>query len=265
MKKTLLRSVRLALGIIAALALPGCLQNETSVTLNKDGSGTVVEETFLGAQMLAMMPQFSQPGAPDPIKEMFSDEKAKDKAAQMGKGVEYVKTELVDENGKKGARVHYKFADINTLELNAGGVMDDLANQAPAPAKPKKEKQPLKFSYADGKLEILIPPTNYEELELPEEQQNPQMEAMMTQMMADMRFSISLTITDGVKDTNASFHDGDKITLMDVQMGKVFAQKDKLKNIAEKAKTDEAAAKKEFSKLDGVKFETNEKVVVEVN
>jgi hypothetical protein len=38
-----------ALGIIAALALPSYLQNETTITLNKDGSGTVVEESFLSA------------------------------------------------------------------------------------------------------------------------------------------------------------------------------------------------------------------------
>lgn len=49
-----------ALGILAALTLPCCLQNETMITLNKDGSGTVVEETFLGSKMLEMMTQFAQ-------------------------------------------------------------------------------------------------------------------------------------------------------------------------------------------------------------
>ena len=51
MKKLLLA----ATSALIALALPGCLQNETTIHLNKDGSGTLVEETKLGAQMLAYL------------------------------------------------------------------------------------------------------------------------------------------------------------------------------------------------------------------
>lgn len=143
--------MRWALGLLAALALPSCLQNETTVTLNKDGSGTVVEETFLGAKMLEMMTQFAQPGAPDPVAEMFSEDKAKAKIAKMGEGVE---------------------------------------------------------------------------------------------------------------STNATYTEGDTITLFDVQVGKMFAQKDELKKIGETSKTDMDAAKAAFAKLDGIKVETKRDVTV---
>ena len=42
---------------LAALALPSCLQQATTIHLNKDGSGTLVEETTLGAQASAMLEQ----------------------------------------------------------------------------------------------------------------------------------------------------------------------------------------------------------------
>ena len=79
MKKILLAMA----SAVTALVLPGCFQSETTIHLNKDGSGTLVEETRLGAQMLAMMDQMAaglgggEKAKADPVKQMFSDEKAR--------------------------------------------------------------------------------------------------------------------------------------------------------------------------------------------
>jgi hypothetical protein len=266
MRKKLMKTVKLVFGIAALLALPSCLQNETTITLNKDGSGTVVEETFLGEQMMAMMAQFAQPGAPDPMAEMFSEDKAKGKVAKMGEGVEYVKTEMIDKDGRKGARIHYKFADINKLQVSPGDVVDDMNQEGEAPAEEKDKEDMVRFSYADGKLKVITPPTDFEEMKMDdgEEADNPQMEEMMKKMMADMSIKLNLKIADGIESTTASYVEGDTITLIDVQVGKMFAQKDKLKAIAETAKTDQAAAKEAFKKLDGVKMETEENVTVTI-
>lgn len=256
--------MKLALGLVAALALPSCLQNETTVTLNKDGSGTVVEETFLGAKMLEMMTQFAQPGQPDPVAEMFSEEKAKAKIAKMGEGVEYVKTEMIDADGKKGARTHYKFADINKLKVSPSGAVDDMNKDAPGEEEKEDEKEKtVSFSYADGKLKVVTPPTDFKDMDMGGEgAENPEMEAMMTEMMADMRLTLKLKAPGGIESSNATFTEGDTVTLFDVQVGKMFAQKDELKKIGETAKTDKEAAKAAFSKLDGIKIETKEDVTV---
>ncbi len=82
---------------LIALVLPGCLQSETTIHLNKDGSGTLVEQTTLGAQMMAMLDQMAAIGGDegkDPMAEMFSAEKAKAKAATLGDGVTFEKVEL---------------------------------------------------------------------------------------------------------------------------------------------------------------------------
>lgn len=264
MKNTYKRTMRWALGLLAALALPSCLQNETTVTLNKDGSGTVVEETYLGAKMLEMMTQFAQPGQPDPVAEMFSEEKAKAKTARMGEGVEYVKTEMIDKDGKKGARIHYKFADINKLKVSPSGAVDDMNQQAPDDEEKEEEKETVSFSYADGKLKVITPPADFEDMQMGDEEggENPEMEAMMKEMMADMRLTLKLKIADGIESTNATYTEGDTVTLFDVQVGKMFAQKDEMKKIAETAKTDMDAAKAAFAKLDGIKVETKEDVTI---
>lgn len=249
------------------MALPSCLQNETTITLNKDGSGTVVEETILGDQMLAMMTQFAQPGAPDPIAEMFSEEKAKGKTAKMGEGVEYVKTEMINNDGKKGARVHYKFADINKLSVSPGEVVEDMNQDGEETAeKEVKKDDAVRFAYADGKLKLILPPTDFDEMAMDDEEgaDNPQMEEMMKKMMADMRITMKLKAADGIASTNATHAEGDTITLLDVEVGKMFAQKEKLKEIAKTAKTDKEAAKAAIAKLDGMKVETKEEVTVTI-
>ena len=256
--------MKLALGLVAALALPSCLQNETTVTLNKDGSGTVVEETYLGAKMLEMMTQFAQPGQPDPVAEMFSEEKAKAKTTKMGEGVEYVKTEMIDEDGKKGARAHYKFADINKLKVSPSGAVDDMnIDAADTEKKEDKKEKAVSFSYADGKLKVLTPTIDYKDMDVGGDgAENPEMQAMMTEMMADMRLTLKLNVAGGIESSNATYTEGDTVTLFDVQVGKMAEQKDDLKKIGETAKTDKEAAKAAFSKLDGIKIETKEDVTV---
>ena len=258
MKRIILKQIKYALGLIAALALPSCLQNETTISLNKDGSGTIVDETTLGAQMVQMMAQASKPGQADPLAEMFSEAKAKEKAKKFGKGVEYVKTEMIDKDGKKGARVHFKFADINKISVNPGDAMSDMKG----PDGAADEKDSVKFAYSNGKLKIIVPPADFEDMSMDDAGGNPGQEAMMMQMMADMRLAIKLVIPSGIAKSNASHVDGNAITLFDVQVGKMLAQKEKLKKVSETAKTDIDAAKAAFAKIDGVKVETNEDVTV---
>lgn len=261
MKSSLRKYLKLSLALCLALFASSCLQTETTVNLNKDGSGTIVEQTILGAQMLEMMGQFAQPGQPDPIQEMFSEEKSKAKTAKMGEGVEFVKVEMINEGGKKGGRVHYKFADINKLNLNPAGGLEAMNDGEEEPVDPKDL---VKFKYADGKLTLVTPPTKFDEMnmDMGEGQDNPEAEAMAKQMMGDMRMTLKLNFPGGIEKTDASHVEGNTVTIMDVQVGKMLDQKAAIKKIAETAKTDEAAAKEAFGKLDGLKMEMKKDVTI---
>jgi hypothetical protein len=172
-----------------------------------------------------------------------------------------VKTEIIDKDGKKGAIVHYKFADINKLKVSPSGAVDNMTEQADE--QDEKKDESVSFSYADGKLKVITPPTDFEDMNMGDEgAENPEMETMMKEMMADMRLTLKLKIADGIASTNATHTEGDTITLFDVEVGKMFAQKAELKKIGETGKTDKEAAKAAFSKLDGIKIETKEDVTV---
>ena len=264
MKRNPFTYLKFALGLLLAMALPSCLQNETTITLNKDGSGMLVEETYLTTAMLEMSAQYAEPGAPDPVASMFTEDKAKEKAAKIGEGVEFVKMEMIEKDGMKGARSEYKFADISKITINPGSAMENLGDNAPKQR--DSDKDTMKFQFADGELTIIIPTTDFKDMAMDDEEQgqNPQMEEMMKKMMANMRLSIKLKAANGIESTNATYVDGDTITLFDVQVDKMLDQKDRLKAISETAKTDKDAAIVEFKKVDGMKVETEEKVSVKL-
>jgi type IV secretory pathway VirB10-like protein len=254
-----------------ALALPSCLQNETTVHLNKDGSGTVVEKTTIGAQMQTMLQQFAQfgggdVGAKDPVAEMFSPEKGKAKAASMGEGVSFERSEPIEVGQNRGAITTYRFADINKLAISPTDAVKSaspMADQMP----PTPKGRPVTFNYAAGKLTIntpAAPEPQAEDSGAPDLEENPQMEQMMKEMLGDMKMSLKLVVESGIAETDATHRDGNTILLADLEMGKVLANPEALKKMTAAGKNDPAASFEALRGIEGVKFESKEQVTVQV-
>ena len=270
MKRILLATA----SVVIATILPGCLQSETTIHLNKDGSGTLVEQTTLGAQMLAMMEQMSALGgadakAKDPVAEMFSPEKAKARAATLGEGVTFEKSEPVAVGGNKGARTTFKFADINKLKIAPGEGMKDISPMgAEAPATAKAE--PVAFKFADGTLTIGMPTPEKPEADkepkpdAPSPEENPQMEAMMKQMLGDMKMSFKIVIEPGIAESDATNQDGNTITLMDMEMAKLLEKPETMKKLKAADQQNPEATMELLKGLDGVKMETKKQVTVKL-
>ncbi len=134
----------------------------------------------------------------DPLKEMFSEEKAKTRATTLGEGVTFDKIEMVNADGTKGARTTYRFKDINTLKIATD---DGMKNMSPAgrEAAPVGQKSvPIVFSYAAEKLNIKMPDAKPAaapkapaagEFGMPD-MNSPEAQAMMKQMFTDMKMSL---------------------------------------------------------------------------
>ena len=272
MKKTLLTLA----SALACLILPSCFQSETTVHLNKDGSGTLVEETRFGAQMLGMLDQMSALGGEnakqDPVKQMFSEEKAKARAAELGEGVTFEKSEPVDANGAKGARVTYRFKDINQLKVSTGDGMKNMSPMGNAGTPAAKQQPPVIFNYAGGKLTIKMPEPD--KAEVPEspaaenmdkpDMNSPEAQAMMKQMLGDMKMSLKVIIEPGIASTDATHHDGNTITLVEMEMGKLMEKADTFEKLGKVDQKDPAAAMEALKGIEGVKFETKQEVTVTV-
>lgn len=275
--KTMKKLLLILAATLTSLVLPGCFQSETTIHLNKDGSGTIVEETLLGTQMLEMIDQMAglggQDNKKDPLKTMFSEEKAKTRATELGEGVTFEKCKIIDANGAKGARVTYTFKDINKLTPSFGDNMKKMSPMGEAHAGAAKKPKPVAFAYAGGKLTIKMPqpdPKDAPEIpaaEVPDkpDMNNPEAEAMMKQMLGDMKMSLKVVIEPGVAETNASHQNGNTITLFDMNMGKLLENADTLKKLGKIDKNNPAAAMEALKGIEGLKCETQQEVTVKVN
>jgi hypothetical protein len=283
--------IRLVASVAALFTLSGCFQSETTVHVKADGSGTVVEETMLGAQASAMlggmggmMPAPDGKPAKNPLDEMFSEEKAKKKASEMGEGVTFVKLENLDKDGKKGARITYAFEDINKLKLGLDSGSDTMegmgdgmpGNEADKGKKAEKKGDPVRFKFKNGKLTILMPkPDEEAKLEKPEGapdatdltdemNKDPQAEAMAKAMFADMKMSVRVVVESGIKKTDATHVDGNTITLMEMNFGEIMQNEKGMKVLDQlEGKNPEEIAEL-LKGVEGVKIETKEKIKVQM-
>ena len=273
------RLLLLTVSALAALALPGCLQNETTVHLKKDGSGTVVEKTTFGGQVVAMLEQMSAMGgedAKDPFADMFSEEKAKARAATMGEGVTFEKAEAIKAAGSKGAVITYRFEDINKLRVAAGDGMKEMGSMAGADeATTEKANRPVTFTYADGSLNIIMPepdkiaadvkPEDADAAKADLDAMGDQEKAMMKQMLGDMKITFQVVIDSGIEETDASLRDGNTITLMSMEMGKLLENPESFKKLQSMDQNADPSTTMEALKgIDGVKMETKPKITVKV-
>lgn len=259
------------------LVLTGCFEVETNIKLKKNGSGTM-EETVLFSQMMMMqMAQMGQAfgGEEEETNEnpMYDVEKLKAEAADKGEGVTYASSEAVERNGKSGYKVIYNFKDINTLKYS-----NDPSKKMNMPTMGMDEEPEefVRFQYKKGELIINFPDvdddsedyTDGEEEEFDQEDLDDAvddmsgMEDMMKQMFTDMKFKTTIEFEGGIKKTNATFVEGNKITLMAMDFNKVMEDAEAYKTLGTLQSATPAEQKEAMKNLPGVKFETEEKISV---
>ncbi|MFM2171221.1 MAG: hypothetical protein RI957_1450 [Verrucomicrobiota bacterium] len=279
-------------GISAAalvLGLSSCLEIHEKVTLKKDGSGTIMEETVLGAQLSAMMQMAALQGGEGGMPDLFGEEAAKTRAEKFGKGVTVAKIEKINAEGKTGSRVTYQFADINAVTLDMSDGASSLNGMSPQAAQAAKEKgaevKPITFTYKEGVLTIFNPQPEKEaadaaknavrdaieknenaaaEDEVQAGAEAAQMQAMAMQMMKDMKMSAKVVIEPGIAETTATHHAGDVITLMEMDMGKLMANPEVMKQLQGLDIKNPGELEKKLKAIDGVKGEEQEKVTVKL-
>jgi hypothetical protein len=265
MKKYLL----LACSALLALVSTSCFEHTATIRLEKDGSGTITEETKLSEQASAMLAQMpSEPGK-DPLS-MLSDKAAAEKsAAKMGEGVTVEKTEKID-GASKGGRIVYHFNDINKLKYTFGKALSDTAaSMNPAGDADKQSDDPISFAYADGKLTLKMPtpkldPAKAKEKAEAAEQIGPDQLGAMKGAFKDMAMSLKVVVAPGIAKSTASHVEGDTVTLMEMKFGKLVEDPDKFLKFVKAQPETPSEMQKALEGVDGVKIETKEEVTVDV-
>jgi hypothetical protein len=257
--------------LLAIISLNSCWQQETTINLKKDGSGTLVEETRMSAMLLATTRSFAssdeegkkEAEADDPLKDLLSEEKNKKCAKELGEGVTFVKAEPVTLGTHQGARITYRFDDINKLRISANGGMSNINMNSEMEA-----PDDMVFNYKNGVLSIQ--PKLDEDGEKPADkneapkEQTAQEMAMMKQMFTDMKVSMKLVIDSGIAESNATHRDNNTITIMEIDMNKLMENPENMKKLSTLENEPPTDALKTMSDINGIKVETKPEVTIKL-
>jgi hypothetical protein len=271
-------TLNFACAALLALFTSSCLENTSTIRLNKDGSGTITEETLFSAEATAMMAQMAAGGGEDPTSKFADEAKAAESAKKMGEGVTVEKVEKLDKDGRKGGRVTYKFKDINQVKFYYGDAMSDAGKDmgppgdAPDGAAAKVETKPMTFKYEGGVLTLVNPDQKpADEAKKPggdapddAEEPDPQSLAMMQQMFKDMKMTLKVEFPDGIAESTATHVAGNTVTLIEMPFGKLMADPANLKKLEGMKDSSPAEVADAFKGVEGLKIETKDSVTVKV-
>lgn len=277
------------------LSLVGCLQVDTLIKVKPDGSGTI-EETFMmskeAVQMMEGMMQQMMEGMAEGMKEageepsakqpeqkqamesfdLFDEAKLKQEAGDMGEGVTYVSGKKISTDTFEGYEAVYAFADINKLKLNqnpSGNVPSD-----PSESGPEEKEEYVTFRFTKGKpatLTVKLPEEESDEKNeaakpaeprAEEQQQAAMVLAQMKTMFKGMKIAMAIEVEGAVVETNATHVDGSRVTIMELDFGKLLEMPEKLVQFSQ-LEPDSVQDAKEFMKdLPGFKVDMNKELTI---
>ena len=264
--------------IFFALLLPltiftGCLQVDTTVKLNKNGSGTIEEIVMMSSMVVQMMNQFmnSMPDSSGEKQEfkLFKEDELKDKASNYGDGVKYVSGKEISKDGWEGYKAVYSFKDINKLRMdtdpNKKVELDEGGTEV--------ENDYFSFRFKPGNIAELIidrPDVSMnEETESDErdseDTQNHQLDDNIVKMMDGMRIKISLKPEGNIIKTNASYVDGSEVTLIDLDFSKLLKNKESLERLKKNPPKSLNEMKEIVKNIPGMKIELQKPVSIKFN
>lgn len=254
--------------VLAAAVLAGCMDMETRVIVNPDGSGLVHEKFMVKNEMAEQMKK-SMGGAetPDADKKMYKLEELKQKAVEYGEGVAFVSVSDTAIATHKGYLAVYSFTDVTKLKIN-----QSLKGKAGSGAKPE-DAEYLVFQFVKGKepnLTVIMPekkPGN-EKKDLAEQKppvDDAAMEKQMKMMKAmfdGMRFALLVQVNGNIIKSNATHVKDGTVTLFDIEFGKLLENTEKLKELSGKKPASMQETKAMLQGIPGLVIEPEGKVTV---
>ena len=261
------------------LFFSGCIDMQTTITVNKDGSGMVEENIFMGKEIINMFKEFASAFADstEPNKEFnfFEESEIKSKASDFGEGITFVSMENIKTDEKEGYKAIYEFKDLNNVKVN-----QDPANEVPMtnPAQteePKNEYVYFKFTKghpnrivfrlpdSEDKKEEKIKQSEMSETDETNAEADSSNFDEMIKFMKDMRAKIEIKVNGNITKTNATHVDGNTITLFDINFSELLSDADKLEKFKKLNPNSFEEVKELVADIPGIKVELNKEVFIE--
>lgn len=218
---------KILLLLVAAGILSSCLQSGVDITVNKDGSGELVQTFKVQREYMAFMSLGEAAGDPN----MINRDQLEQMALIMGEGVTLKKvTPSPDDNPYAGYEAVYAFTDITKLKTSPTPMT--------TPGETVEESDWITFGFSRGntaKLNIISKESEEDMMEeseeewessRPSEEEQAQID-QMKQIYRTMHFWFKIHFNGTISNTNALYSDKSTVTIMDMSFEKIV-ENDKL-------------------------------------
>ena len=260
---------------IAALALSGCMDMETVVRVEADGSGTISDRIVMSNEIFEMIKGMAPEGQEVPL---INEEELRAAAYSYGEGVTFLSAEGIETDTGKGYIAHYAFADINLIRVGQDPE-DKMPGGGTGAAGAGEEGKFTAFSMQPGRpanLTIHWPVEEgeresrqeWEAAEVEEtgtaqtsEQQQAAMAMMKTAFM-DLRMAMHVEVAGEVFETNATHLNGSRITLVDIAFAEFLQNEEALMAMAAQSEQSVAGMKEMMALIPGLKLEIEPEVSI---
>lgn len=253
---------------IPVILFSGCIKVNSNVIINKDGSGILEEQVLMSDMVITMMNEFmssfqDSTSAPEEFK-LFKEDELKTKASEYGEGVKYVSGEEIKIDGWQGYKAIYSFEDLNKIKMET-----DPNTKVENPQNDGQVTEYFSFKFVPGDIAELIidrpdlsSKNQDEEISVETDSENQELDDNLIKMMDGMTMTISLEFNGEIVETNASFVDGSKVTMLDIDFSEILKNKESLELFKKNPPDNLDEMKAIVENIPGMKVEFQKPVIV---
>jgi hypothetical protein len=260
--------IRPALVVLAALPLVGCFESSTVIKLKADGSGTIEQRLLLTDAATDQLKAFAILGGGNAAgADPTSEAQARSLADSIGPGVTYVSSTPVKTATGQGRDSVYAFTDITQLHVSEQPRVPGGVSLGPQSGQNGGQITFALTKRPDGNvlLRILIPRPDGLPIAVPGPNgdvtpPSTQQIEMVKALLAGARLSVALEPEGTLVQTTSPFVEGNRVTLLDVDIDKIAADP----NLAAKLQAPKTAdeVKEALKSIPGLKINIDPEVTI---
>jgi len=256
---------RAILTVLVAVSCSGCFQMTTVMKVNGDGSGTVEHRMLFTTQALAQLKQFAALGGRGQGVDPTSEQQAREMASALGPGVTYVSSTPVKTPTGEGRDAVYAFTDVSQVRV---------ATQ-PAPPGGVTIRTPTLSTAADSVtfsmthdpngnavLHVNVPENALVQGISTNAATLPQQLPMIKSMLAGAHITLLVEPAGTLVRANTPHVDGQRVTLLEVDLDQLLKDPDALLARVQAAKTPDEI-KKSLEGVPGLKMTILPEITIE--
>lgn len=289
---------RLGFGAFVLLAAVGCFQAETKLSVGGDGSGEIHVTFLMSEQFVAMGQAFESMGesgdgtaegeAESP--EMFPESELRERAAKMGEGVRFVRSERLERDGMSGVLAVYEFDDVTGLQVSLEDVAEGMessfegegmgvdsagADESSGVDAP----QPLAFRMETlgggvSRLVVEMPPSSGDDEDASSEASVAEGDsetrpdeselAMLEMMFQGMRFAFTIEPKGELVEANTPFVTGNTVRVLEIAFEDILKNMDQFQRLAAMDKPDSFEGMTELLRdVPGIAFPPQDELTID--